>query len=255
MNFKDSNSESTALQSASANNDGGAKENATFPLGTGGGDGFDADSALDPLAGAESVKRSNAGTLLIIAVIVIAAGGLFSMRFLAKVNASANADGDVEKNIVSFLAMLDGGSGSNKSHSVLLQNDTTVLNVLKESYTEHQVPLENLAKDPFNLTGDATPVAATNPDDGSHEWDQQRREKLQAMESASKSLELSSVLMGSTPLANINGKILRVGDVLHLDRQKVDFRVTEIEADAVTLVGEDAALNVKYEVTVNIKRD
>jgi hypothetical protein len=250
--FKDSSSENSAMRNG---NDGNVmNENATFPLGTS-GDGFDADSALDPLAGAESVKRSNAGTLLIIAVIVIAAGGLFSMRFLAKVNASATSDGDLEKSIVSFLGTLDGGPGTNKSQSVLLQNDTTVLNVLKESYTEHQVPWENIAKDPFDLSGENTPVPTTTPDDGSHQWDQQRREALQAMESASKSLELSSVLMGSTPLANINGKILRVGDVLHMDKQNVDFRITKIESDSATLVGEDAALNVKYEITIAIKRD
>lgn len=254
MNFRNSKNESTALQESSQS--GSMNENATFPLGTSGGDGFDADSSLDPLAGAETVKRSNAGTLLIIAVIVIAAGGLFSMRFLAKVNASTNSDGNVEESIVSFLNALDGGNGSKQTKSVLLQNDTTVLNVLKESYTQHQVPLENLAKDPFDLTDDSVPTAtATTPDDGSHQWDARRRERLQAMESASKSLELTSVLMGSTPLANINGKILRVGDVVDLEKQKIQFRVTAIEADAATLVGEDTALNLKYEITITIKRD
>lgn len=254
MIFKDSKNESTALRDPGTEANL-REENATFPLGTSDG-AFDADSSLDPLAGAETVKRSSAGTLLIIAVIVIAAGGLFSMRFLAKVNASSSTDGEVEKNISQFLALLDGGTGPKAQQSVLFQSDTTVLNVLKESYTEHQVPLENLAKDPFNLSGGETPVANTDPGDSStHQWEQHRREKLQAMEQASKNLQLTSVLLGGTPLANINGKILRVGEVLHMDKQGVDFRITNIETDKATLVGEDAALNVKYEVTVVIDRD
>lgn len=257
MNFKDSSNDRTAMHGSSSNEGNMHNENASFPLGTGPGDGgFDADSSLDPLAGAETVKRSSAGTMLIIAVIVIAAGGLFSMRFLAKVSANSQTDGEVEQNIVSFLAMIDGGPGTKSQDSVLFKNDTTVLNVLKESYTEHQVPIENLAKDPFNLGDGETELVTPEPGDTSNRaWEQQRREKLQAIEAASKTLQLTSVMLGATPLANLNGKILRVGDTLNLDKQEVVFRVTKIESDSATLVGEDAALNVRFEVTVSIKRD
>lgn len=255
MNFKDSHNEGTTKHGSPLKDGNMHNENATFPLGTS-EEGFDADSSLDPLAGAETVKRSSAGTMLIIAVIVVAAGGLFSMRFLAKVSASSQTDGEVEKSIVSFLTALDGGPGNKGSDSVLFKSDTTVLNVLKESYTEHQVPLANLAKDPFNLReGDGELVTPEPGDTSNQAWEQQRREKLKAIEAASKSVQLTMVMLGGTPLANLNGKILRVGDTLHMEREKVNFRVAKIEADKATLVGEDAALNVRFEVTVMIKRD
>lgn len=258
MNFNATNPDNMTQLGGSGADTLHGREGASFPLGTG-DDGLDADSAFDPLAGAESVKRSNTGTVLIILVILVAAGGLFSMRTLAKVSASVQSDTEVESSIETFIATLTGSSGGKSSGtSVLLRDDDPSLEVLSESYTEHQVPLVNVAKNPFLLAQKSTDLA-TNPvvDTGGSDriYEQRRRQKIKDIESAKGRLTLTSVLLGSTPLANINGKILRVGNTITMEREDVTFTLLGVESDAVTLITEDVALDLSYEVTIRIDRD
>jgi len=233
-------------------------EASTFPLGTGGGDDvLDAEDGLDPLAGAESAKRSSSGTVLIILVIVVAAGGLFSMRTLAKVTASVNNDAEVDKTVESILSQFGGAAETSAGDdTVLMPDDSAALRVLNESYSERQVPWANVRGNPFIL---ATPTTDAKPgtpdDDGSnsmHQWEQRRREKMAQIDSAAKELSLTSTMLGSSPLANINDTIVRVGDTIKQD--EVTFRVDSIRSDSVTLIGEDLALDIEMQVTVEIDR-
>jgi hypothetical protein len=61
--------------------------------------------------------------------------------------------------------------------------------------------------------------------------------------------------MGSQPLANISGKIVRVGEEMMSEPDNVPFRITEITSDFVMLEGIDAALNLKVEINLPLKRD
>lgn len=258
MNPNDTNMTGLPDELGTATQTPDSSENSTFPLGVGEGGGLDGEAALDPLAGAESAKRSNTGTLLIVLVIIVAAGGLFSMRTLAKVTASVNDDAEVEQTIESLLAQFSGSAtpGEGKK-SVLMEDASPALRVLNESYSERQVPWENVQGNPFILavpTTDATPDV--QPDNGNaslRDWERRRREKMAKIDEAGKRLTLSSTLLGSNPLANINNTILRVGDTLK--QGDVLFRLTDIRSDSVTLVGEDLALDIEMEVVVEIDRD
>ena len=61
--------------------------------------------------------------------------------------------------------------------------------------------------------------------------------------------------MSSQPLANISGKIVRKGDEYVAQPDNIVFRVDDISKDSVTLVGEDAALNIRVPVTLLLRRD
>ncbi len=258
MNFNDTNTDNPTQQMSSPNA-GTGNENSTFPLGTSGDDGFDADSSFDPLAGAEGVKRSNSGTILIILVILVAAGGLFSMRTLAKVSASVDSGGDVESSIEGFIATLTGNtSNANGNQSVLLRDDDPTIEALNTTRTELQVPWVNVLKNPFELrtkSTDSTTVDPIDPNSSDRLWEQRRRTKLQSIEAASARMQLTSVLLGSSPLANINGKILRINETITMEREGVTFRLLSVDSDQATLLASDKALDINYEFTVQIDRD
>ena len=66
-------------------------------------------------------------------------------------------------------------------------------------------------------------------------------------------IELKSVLMGRPPLANVNGKVVRVGETVMVG--DVGFLVVAIDTDVVRLMAEDSAYDVSVEVEVRVKRD
>ena len=76
------NTEELTGDTPAASEEEGAKQNVTMPLGVG---DFADQFTQDPLAGAKTTKRLNGGAALIVAVVLIAVAGLFSMRKLAQV--------------------------------------------------------------------------------------------------------------------------------------------------------------------------
>jgi hypothetical protein len=72
---------------------------------------------------------------------------------------------------------------------------------------------------------------------------------------ASDRLELKSVIMGSQPLANISGKIVRRGDEIVTQPDNITFRVSEIGKESVMVIAEDVELGLSVPVTIVLKRD
>lgn len=226
----------------------------TIPLGV--GDLID-ETALDPLANITERKKFNAGSLVLVLVVTVACGGLWFMRSLSKVGAATQAPTDIEASIEQFINKLKGNEtlAPDKPASALVQADAGVLAVLSGSYTERQVPLENVQRNPFIIYGES-PVALTSMDDGGDtDVTRRRAQRQEQYEKAVSRLELKSVLMSSQPLANISGKIVRKGDEYVAQPDNIVFRVDDISKDSVTLVGEDAALNIRVPVTLLLRRD
>jgi hypothetical protein len=80
-------------------------------------------------------------------------------------------------------------------------------------------------------------------------------EQKNLINKAAARLELKSVIMSAEPLAIVSGKIVRRGDEMVVDPENVAFRVTEITADSVTMVAEDAALDLVVPVKLVLDRD
>lgn len=227
----------------------------TMPLGVG---GFPDDAALDPLANVSEGRKFNAGSFVIVIVIIVACGGLWFMRSLSKVSAVTGATSDVEASIESFLKTFKVDKslpGGQKSSTALAQTDASVLAVLSGSYTERQVPLSGVQRDPFVIYGEAPVAIGTTTDAAAGSFAHRRQEKLALFEKAATRLDLKSILLSSRPLANISGKIVRLGDEFVSPMDDVAFRVAEITKDSVTLIGEDPTLNLTVPVTLLLKRE
>ncbi|MDY7109429.1 MAG: hypothetical protein SYC29_12405 [Planctomycetota bacterium] len=248
-------SEFNGSEPATPGQGGAEPQNVTMPLGT--GDVGD-ETALDPLAGARTNRKIGGGTLLIVAVVLIAVAGLFSMRTLTKATAWNSFDSETEKIIEGFLEEIreDGQASEDVTDLSTAMKDEHVLAVLSEPYTERQVALQNVQKNPFiidqvapAITPDST-LDEQGPTREQLEWQQRRRQRRGQLEQAGADLKLTSVMDGSVPLAVIEGRIVRVGDTFTVGPIEATFRVKAISADAVKLVAEAPEYKLTVPVTL-----
>lgn len=218
----------------------------TSPMGgeLGGPSGFAASD--EPSA----IKRHAGGALLLAAVVAIAIVGLFSMRTLTRATASMDAPTDVEKTIDTFMKMLETNKAGTTHKS---GSQASVLDVLSESYTQRQVPLTEVQRNPFIIFDRTDAPVTTAPKeeiDPRVEW---RRMRIAQFERASERLRLGSIMMGNNPLANINRQVVRVGESIMVLPDEVLFTVTAIEATSVTLVADDPEYDVKVPITLHLR--
>ena len=66
---------------------------------------------------------------------------------------------------------------------------------------------------------------------------------------------LKSVLMGSTPLANLSDKIVREGESILVQPESVEFRVVSIEPDSVTLFASEPRFELSLQIEVILVRE
>lgn len=227
----------------------------TMPIGVGGEFGEETAN-LDPLAGAGTGKKFGNGSLIIVLVIAVAVGGLWGMRKLTRVNAATNSNTEVEMTIEKFLGALTGSDSKPRADSQKPAGQDGVLDVLKETYTQRQVPLTDVQRNPFILYGETFVTASpdVHADSGDFARAKQRSDRQEEFERGASALHLKSVIMGSDPLANVSGKIVHPGDEITSPAGDVAYRVTKITADAVTIIAEDKALDLTVEVVLTIKR-
>ncbi len=205
----------------------------------------DFDLGHDPLMGEGSEKKSAKGMLIIVLVVGLAAGSLFSMHTLTKVTAASGRNKEIDATVDKFLKTMAGvknpdGTGGGGD---LVSSHDEIIAVITNNYIENQVQLD---RDPFELSG-----GGGNTSGGS-------RTSRSAVERAFGKLDLKSVIGGSRPLANINGKIVRVNQVMpvRLSRMEgeIKFRVTSITRDAVTVEAVGVELDEPFIKKLTLKR-
>lgn len=224
-----------------------------MPLGT----GFDGEGAADAILDQTGKKKLSSSTLLLLLVVVLAGVGLYSMRSIATAMAGGGADSGLEKTIESFLSsMADGGKGPNGELTV---DDAGA--VLLDDRIGRQVPLDDVQKNPFvPLPMEQRPDAIDVPvDDGSDAAQvriaQAKEEARKLFETEATKLRLLMVMGGSEPMANVSGRVVRVGDVLTDARLSVEFKVVEITQGLVVLRGERADLGFAHDIALRLIRD
>ncbi len=223
-----------------------AAENAGFTgMGFTGDESAPGDGDLDLgddslLLGDEPAVKKGKGALVLIVVVGLAAGSLFSMHTLTKVTAARGRDLDTERTVERFLS----STAKDPETGELIDGHQAIVEVLTNNYSEHQVKIE---RNPFELPG-AGPKG------------EPRSAGLNSVERAFGKLSLKSVMGGSRPLANLNGRIVRVNQVISVPLSKhegdVKFRVTKITRDSITVeaVGVDLEKPFVKVVTLNRKR-
>jgi hypothetical protein len=216
------------------------------------GGGEQIEAGIDPLANVAERKKLNTGSLVIVVVILLAAAGLWSMRTFSRVSGANGRSSEVETKINDFLKSWKGTGSTPTPGTPVLANPDAVLSVLSETYTQRQVPLTDVQRNPFILPGDNSPTP-TATDDGSKALGKRQADRKAQIERSASQLQLKSIIMGSTPLANISGKLVHQDDDLAAD-DKVTFHIVAITADSVTLVVDDIPLDLSVAITLNLKR-
>lgn len=240
MNPQDFNASGTSLP---LNADGEQDEKMAMPIGVG---EMEEGPALDPLAEARNAKKLSGGSVVIIVVVLIAVGGLFFMRRLSQVTASTSIPTEIEDTINKFLNTSGSDDGGADDFGAV-NTQKSVLEVLTAAYSERQVPLKDVQRDPFVIYQPDDPVTIKETDrtvDENAILRRKQAERRAILNGLSQRLVLKSVLRGSTPLAIINGQIYRVGDRVPVGDAGYGFTVTDISTSAVTLVAEAPELGM-----------
>lgn len=174
-----------------------------------------------------SVGSGRSRSAMVAAFVVVAAvGSLFAMRQLGLGPALSLADVAVE---YTPEESAKAGIASGK-----------VLADLERSRRAVQVPQENITQDPFELNADKG-IDTSPKIDADLAMRAELERQRQALEARAKKIEtalngltLQSVMLGSKPVARINGEIYRVGMTI------ADyFIITGIEGREVTLFADD----------------
>ncbi|MCH8344026.1 MAG: hypothetical protein IH983_08555 [Planctomycetes bacterium] len=211
---------------------------------------FNADPGVDVLAKEGSAKKRRTGALVLILVVGLALGGLFAMHTLAKVSAAGGGNTDTEETIEKFLRTVSGDASSNPGTSSgdLVNKHRSVLDVLHDDYTSQQVALSDVQRNPFVLV-----QPGVTPDTPGNTTSLER--KRAEIENAAGQLRLKSIIMGSNPLANVNGRFVRLDEMIAVQNEGIAFRVAEITSDTITLVAEDADLELTVVTVLYLKQD
>jgi len=205
----------------------------------------DFDLGQDPLMGEGAQKKSIKGMLIVVLVVGLAAVSLYSMHALTKVTAASGRNEEIDATVDRFLKSLAGvknpdGTGGNTD---LVAGHNEIVEVLTNNYIDYQVELD---RNPFEFDG------------GGNDTGGGPTNSRGAVERAFAKLSLKSVIGGSRPLANINGKIVRVNQVMPVRLSKIDgeikFRVKSITRDAVTVEAIDVELKEPFIKKLTIKR-
>ncbi len=240
-------------------------EQSGFPTETGsepgaleglGEEGYMPEAASDPLAGGAAQKKKRTGVVVLIVVVGLAIGSLFSMHTLTKVTAASGRDSETERTIEAFLNPGGASDGTQadpgESSDSLVQGHKEVVGVLRDDFTQHQI--KQLARDPFDVMSGALVVENLSGADG----DYARAKRRDDIDRAAESFQLKSVIMGSRPLANINGRIVRLHQVIPVEGGRsvgvIKFRVVSISPESVTMVAEDRQLDLRVEKVIKLKR-
>lgn len=209
-------------------------------------DGDDYDLSADPLMGEASEKKSAKGMLIVFLVVGLAAGSLFAMHTLTKHSAAAGRNDDIDVTVEKFLNTMAGSTqpGTDGGAPELLDSHQEIVEVLTNNYTENQVEID---RDPFALTSAG--------ESGSIDPSLSRSSVQRAYDK----LDLKSVIGGSRPLANVNGKIVRVNQVIPVrlsqSEGEIKFRVKQITRDSITVEAVEIELEQPFVKTLQLKRN
>ncbi|MCP3904278.1 MAG: hypothetical protein GY715_11660 [Planctomycetes bacterium] len=225
-------------------------------------DGSFGESGHDPLAGAMSSRKSHTGSILVVAVILVAVAGVFSMRKLAEVTAATGFDKEIEATIEQFLGTLTPtGQRKNPDTDLPLTDRDEILAVLGTAYTEIQVPLRDVQRDPFIISELESPQidpVDLDPEDLSAQQERRWRELQDARRAellkGAESFKLKAIMGGSKPLAIINDQTVTKGATI-VSANGEEFKVLSIGSATVELLGGAAELDIEVPVTLVIKRD
>lgn len=178
--------------------------------------------------------KSNHGALLIALVLAIGAGSLYAMRMAGGAMSGDGTIAEAEQRVEMALARLAGkendGPDTDAGRLAALFKDTDdVLAMFANDPTAKQVKVEQLQKNPFELTV----VRKVSPDSKDVETvDREQELQMKRIRDELQRMDLQTIMSGRVPMAVVSGKVVREGD------QFGSFTVTAIRPQKVELSAE-----------------
>lgn len=155
--------------------------------------------------------------IVVLAIIVCVAGGvLYAMRRVGLAPAAGIAQTDFKYDLP------QSPPGAKTDHKNVLAD-------LNASRTQQQVPTDQVKKNPFRMSGAVMSGPAADPVDpgkaqsamdaaeraARQKADREAAEQAKTIDTALKQLQLNGVMAGRVPVARINGKLYREGQVVN----------------------------------------
>lgn len=165
-------------------------------------------------------KQVNGGTIGMLGLLAICAGGTYFMYLRGGPQQANAADAGTAQTINTFLA--DGEKHVTLMKQMLKDTDKVVMR-FRQSTAQSQIPLEMLRTNPFQWE---TPTK-TDGNEESAANRRRREEERAAAVAAVKSIKLQSVLFGSQRAALVNNKLVQEGSEID------GFVVEKITQDSV----------------------
>jgi len=203
-------------------------------------------------------RRLRSGTIVVLLMVGVALVGLYSMRSLG----NASASGGLSREIESLIAgVLPEGGGALDAVSAVESpqvEDAAVFAMLDTDFRGRlQVAWEELGRDPFEPWRDPAArapapeqaIAVDSRASAGEAW-QREIDRIVGL------LELKSLIGGggAAGMANVNGRIIRVGDVFGVADAEADFRVVAIERDGVRLKVVHPRLAIERDAFLQVRR-
>jgi hypothetical protein len=222
------------------------EEPSQVPLMTGIGRPEGIDGDIDFSSMGEGSKVFNKGTLLIVAVMLVAAAALYGMRLSQNDSVKNDQAKKSEARIEEAIAVLKApGAGNGKDKVEALMNDAQfIIAQLDVDPSKRQVPVEFTKKNPFYLFLDRPAEAGPAKVEPDAEA-KRAAERMKRLESEVAKFKIQSILPnGRKPVAIIDNKIVQLGEAVG------SFKIKEIQKLAVVLETDDGV-----EFTLSIEND
>ena len=174
-------------------------------------------------------------TLLILAIVVVAGGALWFMRMSQSDLGEDRIDAEVRAKIDQAVAKFSNRDAMSPDDPLnpanideLFADTESVVAMFATDYTQNQVPVEYVKKNPFVLDRPEAPEPEASPKDDRdlerqyQQWLTERRREIQR-------LNLEAVMGGTNPVAIVDGESVQVGQRLG------NFEVVAIEGQTMRL--------------------
>lgn len=236
-------------------------DEAPRPLGVG-DFGEEQGGTFEALAADAPKKKLRSSTIILIAVVALAAGGLWSMRSLSRAAAGITGDKKLEATIEGFLSQLTGDASKPKENPfqvIRAEDEEKALTALTDDRTERQVALDEVKKNPFVLHTDPKPEVAPTTvevkDDSAERLAAARKQATEKFDRAGTQLRVLMILAGRTPMANISGRVVQAGDRIPVERMGVEFTVVEVGTQSVTIRATDSDISFSHDIVLPLMRN
>ena len=233
---------------------GTEEEPSQIPLMTGVGrpEGIDGDIDYSSLDGGS--KLMSKGTMLIVTIMLIAAGTLYAMRLSQGDNQQSEEVRKSEAKVEQLMTQLKSAQALGGDHRMakgsieaLLNDSEFIIAQLDVDPSKRQVPVEFTKKNPFYLFIERpvdAPVVKVEP----NAEEKRLAELMKKLETEISRMKIQSILPnGRRPVAIIDNKIVQVGEAVG------SFKVKEIQKLAVILEVDGKEFTLSIESDPNAK--